>query len=170
MDAPSKFPRDYWICAEAMVPQSDFKEPWINARINFSLKRSGKIVISTAYKDQIEAETDGLKIRAYMLLHLMSSVYEKIGIWPEEPHTEIHFLKSDSGRPLLDVKNPHSQIQFSMMKWVSPDWLEQPKVPAMARYLAKMKDLDPVTYTLFIKTRSYMLPESAKINWDINIF
>ena len=169
MDAPSKFPRDYYVSAEALIPPNDYKESWVNARINFSIKRSGKISISTVYRDKIEAETDGLKVRAYMLLHLLASVYEKIG-WPDDEPTEVAFLKSDSGRPLLDVKNEHSQVQFSLMKWVTPDWLEQPKVPAMAKYLAKMKELDPVTYTLFVKTRNYMLPESCRVSWVVNIF
>jgi len=169
MDAPSKFPRDYYVSAEALIPPNDYKESWVNARINFSVKRSGKICISNVYKDKVEAESDGLTVRAYMLLHLIALVYDKIG-WPDDEATEVKFLKSDAGRPLLDVTNSHSQVQFSLMKWVTPDWLSQPKVPAMAQYLSKMKNLDPVTYTLFLKTRSYLLPEFTKVNWEINIF
>lgn len=169
MDAPSKFPRDYYISATSIIPPNDYKEAWINVKINFTVKSSGKISITAVYKDKIEAETDGLKIRAYMLLHLIALVYNKIG-WPDEEPTTVHFLKSDSGRPLLDVTNEHSQVQFSLMKWVTPDWLMLPKVPAMARYLAKMKELDPITYTLFLKTRNYMLPESCRVKWEVNIF
>lgn len=166
---PNKFSRDYWVSAEAIIPPNDYKEAWANVKINFSVKKNGKIVVSNVYKNKIEAESEELKIRAYMLLHLIAAVYEKIG-WPDEEPTKVCFLKSDSGRPLLDVENSHSRVQFSLMKWVTPDWLEMPKVTSMAKYLAKMKEFDPITYTLFLKTRSYMLPESCRVKWEINIF
>ena len=170
MDAPRKFPRDYYVCAEAIIPPSDYKQNWVEARINFTLKSSGKICISSVYKDKIETELDDLKVRAYMLLHIIALVYQKIGIWPDDELTKINFIKSDAGRPLLDVENSHSRIQFSMMKWVTPDWIEQPKVPAMAEYLAKLEKKDPITYHLFQKNRAYMLPESSRIKWEVNVF
>ena len=169
MDTPSKFPRDYYISATSIIPPNDYKEAWIDAKINFTVKSNGKIVVSAAYKNKIEAESDELKIRAYMLLHLMAAVYEKIG-WPDEEPTIVHFIKSDSGRPLLDVENSHSRVQYSLMKWVTPDWLEQPKVTSMAKYLAKLKEIDPKTYSDFYKERDYLLPEFCRVKWEVNIF
>lgn len=169
---PSKLPRNYWVSAEALIPPIDYKESWVNIRLNLSLKKEGKIKLELVYKEGIESPADDVKIRAYMLLHMLASAYEKLGIWPDDKETEIQFIKSDTGRPLLDVKNFHSQVQFSLMKWVTPDWLELPKVPAMAKYMAKIQDIDPSTYHLFLKTRPYILPKSdaCKVNWEVNVF
>ncbi len=169
MDVAPKFSRDFYVSAESIIPPNDYKEAWISVKINFTVKSSGKIVVSAAYKNKIEAESDELKIRAYMLLHLIALVYEKIG-WPDEEPTIVHFIKSDSGRPLLDVENSHSRVQYSLMKWVTPDWLEQPKVTSMARYLAELKEIDPKTYIDFYKERDYLLPESCRVKWEVNIF
>ena len=169
MSTGTELPRDYWISAETKVPPNDYKESWIEERINFTLKKDGKVEVTTTYKNKVAS--DSITIRAYLLLHLLSAVYEKLAISQIEP-AEVHYIRSDTGRPLLDVKNEYSQVQFSLLKWVSPDWIELPKVSAMAMYLANMRKIDPVTYTMFVKSTrlKQLLPEFSPVKWKIDIF
>lgn len=110
------------------------------------------------------SEKGKISVRPYMLLHMLTQVYEDLGIDIGFPRkAEVQYVKNPKQHPKGQYKHyPALKImktgkRYRLDQQVGGDWMSTPDILKMVRFMQHLQFYDEVTYEL-MRTESERSP------------